>query len=429
MPTAINNTLCSESLRDFISHRPGFLIRWGIPIFFFVLTSLAIGSYFIQYPDVVQASAKVHSINAPKQVVTKSGGRLVKLFTTDNKTVTSNEVIGYIESTAKHEEVIAIAALLDTLEYYADNNHVEEIPFYWNRAHRSFINLGELQPAHQSFMQSFIGFKDYLSSGFYLAKKQMLVKDLQNTRRMLQTLQQQKNLQQQDLAITQQNYNVHDTLHKEALITELEYRGQQSQLVNKKMSIPQINASIIGNETQQNALQKEMLELDNQISQQRVGFIQVLSTYKAAVESWKQKYLLTSPISGTLVYAGFLEENQQLQQGQVVAYIVNDSNSYYVEMLIPQTNFGKVKPGQVVLLKFPSYPAQDFGIVKGRIAEIKNIPSDSGYLSKVLLPQGLITTYKKQLLFTEGLMAQANIITANKRLSERFVGGLRPLTP
>jgi HlyD family secretion protein len=220
---------------------------------------------------------------------------------------------------------------------------------------------------------------------------------------------------------------VHDTLHNETLITDIEYRNQKSQLINKKMSIPQVNSSIISNQGQQNALQKEMMELDNQIAQQKAVFIQVLNAYRNTVEDWKQKFLLLAPVSGKFVYAGFLNENQQLQAGQTIGFIINESNQYFVEMLIPQTNFGKVKPGQVVLLKFPSYPAQEFGSVKGKIDYIKSIPSDSGYLAKISLPEGLVTNYKKTILFMEGLIAQAEIITEKKRLSDRFISGFKNL--
>lgn len=427
MPLQNTSQLRSEQLREFISHRPGLLIRRGIPVFFFLLAGLAVGSYFIQFPDIVRARAKVNSINPPKQVIAKTGGRLVKLFKGDNRDIKQGDIIGYIESTATHDEVLRLSTILDTLQFFADSNRLEEIPRFWKSTNQSFAHLGELQQVHQSFMQGYITFKDYLSTGFYVARKQMLNKDLGNTKKLLQTLQQQKELQQQDLAITVQNYNVHDTLHNETLINDIEYRSQKSRLINKKMNIPQMNASIIGNQSQQNALQKEMMELDNQIAQQRSLFIQTLNAYRSTVEEWKQKYLLPAPVSGKFVYAGFLDENQQLQTGQVIGFITNETNKYYVEMLIPQTNFGKVKPEQEVLLKFPSYPAQEFGSVKGKIEYIKNIPSDSGYLAKVSLPEGLVTNYKKTILFTEGLMAQAEIITEKKRLSDRFMSGFKNL--
>lgn len=169
------------------------------------------------------------------------------------------------------------------------------------------------------------------------------------------------------------------------------------------------------------------MELDNQIAQQKAVFVQVLNAYRSTVEEWKQKYLLIAPVSGKLIFTGFLAMNQQIQLNQIIAYITNETNQYYIEMLVSQTNFGKVKPGQEVLLKFSSYPAQEFGHVKGKIGYIKNVPSDSGYLAKVLLPEGLLTNYRKTILFAEGLRAQAEIITEKRRLSDRFMSGFTNL--
>jgi HlyD family secretion protein len=338
-----------------------------------------------------------------------------------------NDIIGYMESTASHDEVIRLSSILDTLKYFADSNRLEEIPRFWKSTNHSFSMLGELQPTHQGFMQAYITFKDYLNSGFYVTKKQMVNRDLANTKKLLQTLLQQKELQQQDLAITIKNYNVHDTLHNETLINDIEYRGQQSQLINKKMAVPQLNASIIGNQSQQHALQKEMLELDNQIAQQRAIFIQALFAYRSAIEDWKQKFLLTAPENGKFIFAGFLDENQLLQPNQLIGFVTNKTDKYFAEMLIPQSGFGKVKPGQEVLLKFSGYPAQEFGSVKGRIEYIKEIKTDSGYLSKVWIPNGLVTNYKKSILFSDDLPADAEIITEKKRLSDRFLKGIKNL--
>ncbi len=89
-------------------------------------------------------------------------------------------------------------------------------------------------------------------------------------------------------------------------------------------------------------------------------------------------------------------------------------------MWISQYNSGKVKQGQEVLLKFSAYPSEQYGSVIGKIAGIKNVPTDSGFLAKVILPQGLQTNYKKSLQYRDGLIARADIITEQMRLPERF---------
>ena len=138
------------------------------------------------------------------------------------------------------------------------------------------------------------------------------------------------------------------------------------------------------------------------------------------IQAWELKYLLKAPVSGIVSFTGFFQENQEMRAGQPLFYVLPENISYFVEMLIPQYNFGKVKQGQDVLLKFQAYPFEQYGSVLGKIEYISNSPTDSGYLAKVILPNGLITNYKKPLQCRDGLYAQAEIITENMRLLQRF---------
>ncbi len=185
------------------------------------------------------------------------------------------------------------------------------------------------------------------------------------------------------------------------------------------MSIPQINAAIISNQSQQNDKQKEILELENQIAQQKAIFIQALNTLQSQLDEWCKKYILTAPVDGKVSFVGFVQENQHLQANQMLCYINPHNSTYYAEMIIPQTNFGKIAIGQKVLLKFAAYPFQEFGAVNGVIEFIKEQPSDSGYVAKVALPNGLISNYKKRIQYRDGLNAQGEIITNDVRLLQR----------
>ena len=184
--------------------------------------------------------------------------------------------------------------------------------------------------------------------------------------------------------------------------------------------VPQIISLIINNEVLQNEKLKDITELDNIIAQQKEIFIQALNTFKSKIDDWKQKYFLIAPTSGKIAFTTFLQEDQQLQNNQTICFINPENTQYYAEIYIPQVNFGKVKTGQEVLLKFPAYPFQEYGSVNGKIEFISDIITDSGFLAKVILPNGLNTSYKKQVQFRDGLMAQGEIITQNTRLLQRF---------
>jgi multidrug resistance efflux pump len=407
----------SEFVQEIVSNKPGFLIRYGTLFFLLVLITLVVICWFIQYPDLVNTKAKLTSINAPKGVITKQPGKLIKLFAKENDIVKQGTVLGYLESTASHEELINLSNTIDSLQSLVNKNDIEKILPYLNA---SAQNLGELQQSFQTFQQSFINFRNYISGGFYLSKKIMLGKDLAFIQKMHSNLLQQKGLNVQDLALSQKTFDASQSLKEDKVIAELEYRNETSKLINKKLTLPQINAAIINNESQQNEKQKEIMELENTIAQQKSIFAQALNTLKSQIDEWKKKYLLTAPIDGKIAFATFLQENQQLQANQTICFINPGNSEYYAEVYIPQTNFGKVKMGQEVLLKFPAYPSAEYGSVKGKIDFIINISTDSGYLAKVTLPNGLNTSYKKQIQFREGLNAQGEIITANMRLLQRF---------
>jgi HlyD family secretion protein len=230
----------------------------------------------------------------------------------------------------------------------------------------------------------------------------------------------QKELSIQDIELSQKTFEVNESLKKDRVISELDYRVEKSKLIGKKLTLPQINTSLLNNEALQNEKQKEIAELENTISQQKYIFIQSINTMRSEIENWKRRYVLTAPIDGEVSFARFLQENQQLREGESLCFINPFNTIYYAELYIPQKNFGKVFIGQKVLLKFPSYPFQEYGIVIGQVDLISNIPTDSGYLAKVSLPYALETNFKKRVQFREGLQAEGEIVTKDIRLLQRF---------
>ncbi len=448
MPTENNNTEAvledqklrrfqrSEFVAEIISHKPGFIIRYGTIFFFFVLLLIGGICWFIQYPDIVHAKAKLTSINAPKPVITKQAGKLIKLFAIENQQAKKGDVLAFIESTASHEDIILLASIIDSMQMLLAQNKTESAINYFNSFSYAAASqtssqyfplrgiegalLGELQQQFQVFQQAFQNFSNYLQGGFYLRKKIMLLKDVNFMHRLQTNLQTQKKLNTADLALTQQTFTANESLKNDKVISEFDYRNEKAKLIGKKLTLPQITATIISNQNQQHEKQKEIMELENTIAQQKNIFTQALNTFKSQIDEWKKNYLLTAPIEGKIAFATFLQENQQLQANQTICFINPKNTQYYAEVYIPQTNFGKIKMGQEVLLKFPSYPSAEYGSVKGKIDFISNITADSGYFAKVILPNGLNTSYQKQIQFRDGLTAQGEIITANMRLLQRF---------
>jgi HlyD family secretion protein len=161
--------------------------------------------------------------------------------------------------------------------------------------------------------------------------------------------------------------------------------------------------------------------------QQKNLFVESLHTLQSQVADWQKKYLLIAPVAGTFSLNGFLQEKQQLQANQLVGTISPANSSFYAEIQIPQASFGKVNTNQVVQIKLESYPHEQYGMLKGHLAFVSNRGTDSGFLGKVVFENGLVTNFKKQIEFRQGLTAKAEIITADKRLFDRLIESFRKL--
>lgn len=414
----------TNEIEEIISNKPPFIVKWGTLFFFLLLLILVISCGFIKYPDVIIARGVLNSINAPKEVQAKINGKLVKLLVNENQPVNKDEILGYIESTAKHEEIIRLSAVLDSISLNMENGNTNNIIPYLSVPYN---NLGELQTAYQTFSNSFSVFINYLNNGFYLRKKNMLSADIGYLTRLHSQLLYQRQLLTKDLSLADSTFAANEKLKTENVISALDYRNEKSRLISKQMTLPQVNSSIITNEGQQHEKQKEIAELENQIQQQKNIFLQALNTFKSQVSDWEKKYLLKAPVNGKVSFSGFIQENQELKTGQLVCYINPGNTDYYAEALISQYSFGKIKVGQTVLVKLQAYPYQEFGFLKGKIETINAIPSDSGYLAKVSLPKTLLTNYKKTVQYRTGLLLQGEIITEDLNLSQRLFYNLRKM--
>lgn len=415
----------SEAAEEIISRRPGFLIRHGSLIFLAILLLLAGACWLIKYPDHVPASARLTSINAPKKVICHTEGKLIKLLVKENDHVSSNAVIGFIESTADHTSVLLLDRSADEISALLAADNSASLERYFKNPDPK---LGELQDAHQAFFLAYNNFKSYIPGGFYFQKKQALQTELGYLEALRQNLLQQQLINEKDIALSQQTFEMNETLRKDKVISENAYREERSRLLNKQMSVPAIQASIIQNDMLRNTKKTELMEIDQSIFQQKSLFQQSLNTLKSRISEWKMKYLLIAPVEGTVSFSSFFQENQQLNQHETICYITPSNTTYYAELYIPQHNFGKVADGQKVQLKFHAYPEAEFGQIYGNINFISRIPSDSGYLARVILPAGLTTTYNKKIRYSEGLTADADIIIQQVPLYRKIYYSLYSIT-
>lgn len=284
-----------------------------------------------------------------------------------------------------------------------------------------FNKLGELQVSYQQFVVTLQQFDDYFVNGYYFQRKENLTKGLSNLRTIYNGLERQLKLAEQDLALTSEASKATESLFADKVLSMQDLRDQKSRLLGKEVSIPQLESVLLENINQQIDKQKEVDDLNHSAAQQKAIFIQSLQTIKSLVDGWKMKFIISSPVSGKVVFINPIQVNQYLAGEKLLGYVNPPDSRYSALFTLPQANFGKIERGQVVLLRFDAYPFQEFGYVPAKLSYISAIPSDSGFLATAELPGGLVTNYHKTIQYKSGLRSQALIITRNIRLFQRFL--------
>lgn len=409
----------SEEVHEIISRPPPGLVRWGMTLFFGLLCLLGLGSWLVRYPDIVSAQFTLTATDAPRRVVVRSEGKLARLLVTDGQTVAAGDALAYSESTADPAQVLALGASLDGLRKALDGGDWATVQRFSIRAYNQ---LGELQNDFQTFHQQLTQLKSYLSGGFYLQKRTLLLKDFDDLRAMEKTLAEQLDLQRRDYELAQNEFAIHEKLYKDKVIPILDYQREKVKLLGREMPLKQLASSLIQNRSSQTAKQKELLELDNAIAEQKGTFMQALQSLRSGLETWEQRYVLRAPVAGKVSFASPWQEQQSLSAGQELLTVAPAGSQFQGLVKVPQANLGKLHEGQTVLIKLQGYPFREYGMVEGRLSQLSLTPgADSAYWGYVNLPHGLRTRYGQQLAYRNGLNGTAEIITADRRLAERLV--------
>ncbi|GAA4102859.1 HlyD family secretion protein [Mucilaginibacter panaciglaebae] len=407
----------TEEIQDIIMSPPSWLLRWGIVLFFSVMVLIIGLSAFIRYPDIVSAPLKINSPNSPKPVVSKISGKLVKLLVRQNQHVISGQSLAYLESTANHDKVLKLLKNLKELQKQVlKDKPTTDIVF--NQSIN--IEFGELQTAYQTFFQEYLSYKSAIDNGLYLKTKTYLKQDLKDIILQQQQLNSEKTLHQKELKLAEDEYEMHKKLKDAKVESQAEFRNEESKYLSQKSPLIQTEASLISANTNYSAKQKEILELDNQIIEEKDKFSQALNSLISQTEDWKSKYVLSASQNGKISYAGILQENQILTVNQEVFYINPGHEDFFGEMNIPQDNMGKIKEGQKVQIKLKSYPYEEYGMLTGRITYIADVPyKDSVFMSTVHFNSTRFTGLKQAKL-KNGMTANAEIITEDASLLSRI---------
>ena len=417
----------SDEVREVMEKIPGWLIRWGTTLIFLIIILVITGSHFLNYPTIIHSKIVVTTENPPASLIARASGRMSNIFVQDNQKVKTNQIIAIIENPANFQHVRLLNDKLKYVNHFIEKYQPEILSLF-----NSTLDLGELQSPYTALVKQMYDYKNFIDLDYHNKKIKSLNEELRYYNGYSWKLKKQSKILSDKTKLSGRQFKRDSILYTSGVISNAEYEKSKSGLLDEEYNLEQVQLSLSSNQIQIAGLKKQILELQLEQSEAKKRMKTVLQesydNLNAEIAKWELKYILKSPIDGTITFTKIWSENQTVREGETVFTIIPESPGKIIgKIKLPIVGSGKVKPGQDVNIKFDNYPYLEYGLVKGKVKTISQVPEGDYYIVEVSLTNGLVTFYDKKLEFTQEMPGQAEIITEKLSLLRRIMNPLKYL--
>ncbi len=417
--------LRSEEFQEMLGAVPSWILRQGIWILAVTIVILLTGSIFFKYPDTITATMKLTGSTPPAKVVARTSGKLSELYISDNQNITAGACIGVIDNPANTKDIFYLKEFLKDIGLNVDT--LQNLP-------TKTLQLGDLQNIYSSFYQILFEYNEYKRTQYLSIKSDIVKSRINQYLKQKTNLQNQRSIVAQKLEIARNKYERDSILTEKGVISKQDLEDTQDQYLQNMLSLENISESIDNVEIQIGQMKESLFDADytkeDKENTLRTKLRSLITELRTGIQNWELKYLLISPIDGKVSFTDFWTVNQNITADDEIFSIIPVSNvKPFGKAYLPVARSGKVKPGQQVNIRFESFPDDEFGMVKGIVSNISLVPTGdkNNYVVEIELPDGLTTTYNKKLPYNPDSQAQADIITEDVSLLERFFMPLRKI--
>lgn len=412
-----NINIHSEEVRDVLSDPPKSILLFGNTLLLGFVLLLLLLSWLLKYPDIISSQITITTAIPPEKLVAKTSGRIEAIFVKDKQFVSKNKPLAIIENAANYNDIFLLKSIVDTIDISKTKFPFEKL---------LAAQLGEIESNYAIFQKE--SAVNDLNNKLQPYKIESVAQGYESTqiKERLALLESQRDINISELQLQERDLVRYQGLYKKGIIStqeaekqELLYLQSQKNYKGILNTISTLKSSL--NELNKNSKTTQIHERTDHVNLER-NVIQSFYQLKKVIKDWELAYVLRSAVNGKVTFLQIWAVHQNIEAGSIVlAIIPTDKSNYIGKLKAPSLNSGKIKVGQDVTIRLFNYPDTEYGVIKGKITTISLTPDkDNNILIDVSLPNGLQTSYKKQINFQQEMVGSADIITQDLRLIERL---------
>ena len=417
----------SGEVQEILGGVPSWLVRYGILVFVVIFALIIASTFVFHYPDILRSKIVVTTENPPATLVARATGKIVQLFVKDKDKVEAGEVIALIENPANYFDILQLETIINELQPDFDTlNFTPDVHL------KKALQLGPVQEYYSQFLTKFEELKEFNLRNYYSLREESFKNQSRNARMLYDRMWEQKNAVDQEYQIKQRNYERQKKLVAGEVVATTELEKAEAEMLSKKSELDGLRSDLAQQQIDISELDQKIIENEKEYLDLKIQYqsalLEAFNNLKSASSDWFLTYLLRSPIDGTVSFNKFYAENQNITEGDRAFNVIPDDEGEVIGKVELQVRgSGKVKEGQSVNVKFDNYPYMEFGMVRGKVKSVSLVPEDNFYMVEVEFPNGLVTNYNHTLQMQNQLTGEAEIITEDLLLIQRFFNPLKAL--
>lgn len=427
MPQDREKNYHSEEAQEILGHIPPWTIRWGITVIFSIFAIIILGCCVIKYPERVNATVVIRTLNAPVDVVFRSGGNLEIISVSNGDVVKKNDILGVINTGADYKDILSADSCLLSFAGHQLADAVYNDSIYGN------YQMGDLQGGWTNFTLSCQRYRDYITRAVIKKKKELVGDQIDKQKEYYRQTQKQFLTISEDLRYEEKSFMRDSSLYVMNVISEQAHDESARRLLQVRNSVMSFKSQMTSTELSIIQLEQQLVELSIQEEDETLAFEQEIRTnierLSADIRNWKLTYLLTAPINGKVSFVHKWDVGQFINAGEHYLTVVPDEHQSVIGIVhIPQTSFGKVSTGQKVNVRLDGYPYMEYGMLVGTIGHLSSVPEEQSdsqsapqYTAEILFENGMKTTYGRELRMIQKMEGSAEIITEERSLIMRLL--------
>lgn len=409
---------------------PGWLLRWGVTFVFFLVALLIALGFWIRYPDVVEANARLTTGRPPVGVVAPVSGRVTQWWVEEGDSVRAGEILAWMENPASHRDVL----LLDSLvKNWAPGLESEILPPAFTPP--ANLDLGEVQAAYAAFCQVMEELRYRLSQDATQARIDALRNQIDKIRDLGPILERQVATLSEIVFRADSIQKKYEPQVATRIITPLEYEEARTKYLRARQELESKEAERINNLRLIAQLEEQILALlqtrDEQTQQSWNLTRENFKNLRGQLAAWKQRYLVTTPVDGKTAFSGAHSQGQAFEAGQEMFTVVPGGGNPEIIAVahLLDAGLGKLETGMTVRLRLEGYPYRQYGELTGQLNSLPQIPDQHEgavqVYQAIITLDSLRTTHGTEITFRQDISARARIITHPRSLLGRIVDWLK----